>query len=199
MTKNEPKTADEARNGFTAKTLTNSQFDEAWAIAEVMQRSINKTGSFIEKLADYSHAYARSEKFGQLKGEEIIRDVFKDRYGQSLNQMREQLLAREANLPEAAGPAALEKARRIETMISEGETQPFYRAYDTAAVGVAENLGITETGAKELMKSAYSQAEGRDLYETGKALEKAHHAPAREAAKQSRMAARSQSPARTRT
>ena len=188
----------DVRNGFTGKTLTNGQFDEAWAISGIMERSIGKTGSFIEKLGDYSHAFARTEKFDQLKGETIIRDVFKDRYGQSMNQMREELLSRESNLPKQARTEALEQARRIERLISEGETRPFYRAYDSAAHTLSEHLGITETGAKELMKTAYREAEGKELYETGKALEKAYHEPAREAAKQQRAPNRSQSQSRSR-
>lgn len=198
MTKIEPKKYHEARNGFTGKSLTNSQFDEAWAVAEVMHRNIDKTGSFIEKLADYSHAYARAERFDQMRGETIIRDVFKDRYGQSMNDMRKELLAREANLPKTAQSEALEQAHRIEPMIRDGETRPFYRAYDSAAYTLSEQLGITETGAKELMKTAYREAEGKELYETGKALEKAHHEPAREAAKQQRTENRSQTRSRKR-
>lgn len=186
---NSDQTAD-ARNSFTGKSLTDSQFDESWALAEIMHRAIRKTASFTEKLTDYSFAFARSERFDQVKAETIIRDQFKARYGETMNQMREGLLEREATLPKKAQAEALKHARLIEPMIRDGGTMPFYRAYDHVGGALAEKLNITETAAKTLMKSAYQELEGRDLYETGKALEKTYHEPAREAARQSREAAK---------
>lgn len=198
MTENDQMKLYEARNGFTGKTLTNAQFDDAWAIGEIMLRSIEKNGSFIEKLADYSHAFARSEKFDQMRAETILRDIFRDRYGRTMNQMREELKERGDNLPEGARSIALGEARRIEHMISRGETRPFYRAFDSAAHMIADQLNITESRAKELMKSVYQDVEGRDLYETGKAWEKQYHEPVREAARQEHEAGRSRGRARDR-
>jgi hypothetical protein len=181
--KDQMKLAD-ARNGFTGKSLSDSQFDESWALAGILHRAIRKSGSFHEKLTDYSFAFARAEKFDQMKGESILRDQFKARYGQTLNQMREDLKAREANLSKKSQAEALAHARLIEPLIRDGATMPFYRAYDHVGGALAEKLDITETGAKELMKSVYQEAEGRDLYETCKALEKTYYEPARDAAKQ---------------
>lgn len=92
---------DEARESFNGKTLTDAQFDESWAIAEIMHRGIKRSGSFHEKLTDYSHAFARAERFDQMKGETIIRDQFKFRYGETMNQMREGLANRETELSRA--------------------------------------------------------------------------------------------------
>lgn len=170
----------------TGRSLTNEQFGDVWAISEIMYRQIGKYGTFIEKLADYSYVYAKSQKFDQLKAESIIRDIFKLRYGQSLNQLRMELLDREANLPIIARPEALEQAHRIKDMISKGETKPFYRAYDHAAYTLAHHLAITEKGAKELMKSAFREAEGKELYEAGKAWEQTYHIPVRKAAREAK-------------
>lgn len=178
----------EARNSFTGKSLNDAQFDESWALAGILHRAIRKSGSFHEKLTDYSHAFARAEKFDQIKAETIIRDQFKARYGQTLNQLREDMKARETNLPEAAATDALNHARLIEPLIRDGETMPFYRAYDRVGGALAEKLNITETGAKELMKSAFQESEDRDLYETAKALEKQFHEPAHDAARLARTA-----------
>ena len=203
MTENDQMKLYEARNSFTGKTLTASQFDEVWAISDIVKRGIGKTGSFREKLTDYAHAFARSERFDALKGETIIRDIYSARYGQTMNQTREALLGREKTVQESGADQALHHARSIEDMIKEGETMPFYRAYDHAAVSMAQQHNITETGAKELMKTAYREAAGKELYDTGKTLEKEHHEPAkeakREAARQQRAANRSQkqSPQRT--
>lgn len=188
----------EARQSFTGKTLSDSQFDESWALAEIMHRGIRKSGSFHEKLVDYSHAFARSERFDQMKGETIIRDQFKARYGETMNKMRVALKEREENLPDTADRDALDHARMIEPLIRDGDTMPFYRAYDYVGGALAEKLKITEVGAKELMKTAFRKGESGELYDHGKALEKQFHQPVREAAQQAREAKRDQTRSRTR-
>ena len=171
----------DARKSFTGKRLTSSQFDESWAIAGVMEREIRTSGSFIEKLTDYAHVFARSQKFDALKGESIIRDIFAARYGQTMNKMREGLMQREATLKENGQDQALHYAQSIGWMIVEGETMPFFSAYDEAATAMAIQHSISETGAKELMKEAYAQAEGRELYDAFKELEQQFHRPKQEA------------------
>jgi hypothetical protein len=202
MVKDDPMKYYDARTGFTGKTLTHSQFDEAWDIANIIKRNIEKTGSFVKKLADYSYTFSRDEQFDQLRGETILRDLFKDRYGVSMNQMREGFMEREKNLSENARSVAREAAYQTLDLIRDGETQPFYRAYDTAGYGVTEVLHITESKAKELMKDTFYESEGRDLYEVGKEVEKEFHEPAREAArekyKQEKVNSKSQSNAKAR-
>jgi len=170
-----------ARESFSGKTLTDSQFHEAWAITNILDREIHKTGSFREKLTDYAHAYARSERFDALRGETILRDVFTARFGQSMNQTREGLKAREENLPATARTLALDHAESIARRIKDGPTQPFYQAYDGAALALGRELQITQSGAKTLMKDIYQTHHERDLYEVGKALEATWHKPVREA------------------
>ena len=198
MTENKQMKEWEAKNSFTGKTLTVSQFDESWALAEIIHRGIEKTGSFHKKLTAYSDAFAKTEKFDQMKGETIIRDIFKARYGETMNDMRLDLKKREENPTEDARKVALSEARRVETMIREKETMPFYRAYDHAAYTLAQHLAITETGAKELMKETFREAEGQELYDHGKAVEKEFHQPVREAAQQAREAKRDQTRSRAR-
>lgn len=189
----------EARQSYTGSRLTASQFDEAWAVASVLHREIARSGSFAAKLTDYSHAFARGERFDTARGEIILRDMFTARYGESMNKMREGLLAREAALQAKGNEDALEQAKRVTALIQDGDTMPFYQAYDRASVEMAQTHGITETAAKELMKDAYKKAEGRDLYTDGKALEAEYHHPIRDAAYQARHAERQkqQSPDRT--
>ena len=155
-----------------------------------MHRNIRTSGSFVEKLGDYSHAFARAEKFDAIKGETIIRDIFKARYGLSMNQMREGLLAREKEIKDTIKEPAIEHARALEPLIRDGDTMPFYKAYDQEASKMAKNFGITQSGAKAMMKEAYQEIEGRELYDTGKALEEKYHLPHRDAEKQQREAAR---------
>ena len=133
-----------------------------------MARSIRTSGSFVEKLGDYSHAFARAEKFDTMKAEKVIRDIFKERYGQSMNQMREGLMAREVEVDDTIKDHAIQHAWNLEGLIRDGDTMPFYKAFDHEAGQVAKTYGITQIGAKNMMKNAYEEIEGRDLYETGK-------------------------------
>ena len=197
MTDAEQVGLEEAKLSFTGKSLTQSQTEEAWADAGVVKREIHKSGKFRDKLTNYAIAYSHGEKFDALKGETIIRDIFKARYGQTMNQMRESLMEREAVLREAGDTQALHHARSVLTFIKEGDTMPFYKAYDRAAVDMATRHSITETGAKELMKDAFLQAEGRQLYEVCKELEQEFHTPRREAERQLRQAARAPTPRRS--
>ena len=188
-----------ARESYSGRGLTDSQFEEAWAITGVLARGIKKTGSFHEKLTDYAHAFARSEKFDAMKSEVVIRDLFKARYEQTPNQMREKLLAQEQEPSQAIKEEALTYARQIEPLIKDGDTLPFFRAYDRAGSAFAERTGITETAAKKLMTEAYRDVERRELYETGKALEAKYHTPKREAERNAREVARDSGPSRKRS
>lgn len=175
-----------ARNSHSGQKLTESQFDKAWSLSGVVEREIRRSGSFREALTDYAHAFARTEKIDAMQGEAALRDVFKGRYGRTMNAMREDLLDREVELKQGGDDHALRHARQVGARISEGETMPFYRAYDIEANRMAQDQRITESGAKIMMKEAYARAEGRDLYDDGKALEERHHRPVREAERRER-------------
>jgi len=198
MTKDDEAKKPEVRQSNTGRKLSGSQSDESKSVAEIINRGIRKNGKFREKLTDYSHAFARGEKFDAMKAEMIIRDQFKAQYGETMNQMRLGLKDRQENLPETAGRDALEYARMIEPLIRDGETMPFYRAYDYVGGALAEKLNITETGAKELMTNAFREIEGRELYEFGKALEKKFIVSEREAEQRTREVKRDQVQSRKR-
>lgn len=170
-----------ARNSFTGRTLTDSQFREAMAITEVIHAEIERSGSFIEKLNDYAHAFARTERFDALRGEKIVRDLYTESRGETMNQTREKLLAAEKALPHNAKDLALKSADLVCRTIQEGETKPFYLAFDTESGLLADILGSTQACAKTLMKDAFISQHGRDLYEAGKEIEAAYHKPVREA------------------
>jgi len=189
----------DARESYSGRGLTDSQFEEAWAITGVVARGIKKTGSFHEKLTDYAHAFARTEKFDAMKSEVVIRDLFKARYEQTPNQLREKLLAQEKEPSPEIKEEALTYARQIEPLIKDGETLPFFRAYDRVGIAFAERTGITETAAKKLMTDTYREVERRELYETGKALEAKYHTPKREAERSARETAREAGPTRKRS
>ena len=186
-----------ARESFSGKTMTESQLQEAWAISGIIHGDIQKTGSFVEKLTDYTHAFARSERFDAMRGEKIIRDIYSARFGETMNQTREGLKAVEENLPDIAKTRALACAEIIGTLIQKAPTQPFYQAYDRAAVTLAREFGITQTGAKALMKETFQTHHGEDLYQRSKAIEDAYHKPVREAEIASRKAEKLQTRAQS--
>jgi hypothetical protein len=188
----------EARQSFTGKRLTQSQFEESMDIAAIMDRQIKTSGSFKEKLGDYAYAFSRSEKFEVMKAETIIRDQFKARYGQTMNNMRETLKSNEDNLDAHAISKVILHARDIGRLIKEGDTMPFYQAYDNRAVQLADELKITQSGAKMLMQEAFRVQEGRELYEWGKEVEKEFHTPKMEAEKQQREVQKTQAHSQSR-
>lgn len=174
----------DARESFSGRLLSNPQFDEAMAITGIIEREILKSGAFKEKLGDYAYAFARTENFDALKAETIIRDLFKARTGRSMNEMREALVEREEKLTDHQKRSAFDYASGVGDMIETGNKISFNRAFTHQAQALATELGITDVGAKRLMKDAFSAASGKDLYEHGKALEEKFYRPQIEAEKQ---------------
>lgn len=170
-----------ARESFSGKTMTETQLRKTAAIADILHAEIQRSGSFKEPLTDYAHAFARGEKFDALRGETMIRDVYAAKFGKTMNQAREGLIAAEKALPAHAKTRALACAESIEGLIQALPTQPFYMAYDRAGTSLAQEFGITQVAAKTMIKEAYQEHHGRDLYEHGKQVEDLHHRPVREA------------------
>ena len=183
-----------ARDSFSGRLLTDSQFDEAMSVTGIIEREIKKTGAFKEKLGDYATAFARTEKhITSMKAEVVIRDLFKERCGQTMNQMREGLASREEALTDTQKQEAGDYAKQVGTMIKEGNKMPFHRAYAHQAEQMADKLNITDAGAEFFMREAFKATEGKELYDWGKEMEKQYYTPQIEAEKQQREANRSQS------
>lgn len=185
----DPKETDrvvQARDSFAGRLLTDTQFNEAMAITGIIESEIKKSGTFREKLGDYAHAFARTEKFDAMKAESTLRDLFKARTGQSMNEMREHLMEREKNLGDVDPEVVKDVTRAIGPMIKEGNKMTFHRAYDVQAAKLADELGITNTGAKKLMTETFRQEAGSELYDWGKGLEEKYYRPQIEAEKQQR-------------
>lgn len=190
-----------ARDSFSGVLLTDAQFEESLAITHIIEREIKTSGSFKEKLGDYAFAFARTEKFDAMKSETILRDIFKERTGQSMNDMRQALMEREEKLtPEQTGTAH-EYAVGVGDLIENGYKMTFHRAYAHQAGQLANELKITDAGAKRLMRDEFKAVEGSELYEWGKELEEKFYRPQVEAEKQERKQAAEErrAPTRART
>lgn len=183
---NEERTDTNSRESFSARVLTNPQHFEGAAIAGILKRHIQKTGAFVEKLGDYAHAYARMENFDTSRGELIIRDLFAAENGQTMNQMREELLEREEKLTQEQKSSAYDYALAVGDMIEKGDKISFNRAFAHQGELLGRSLDITDAGAKRLMKEEFAAAQGSEFYDWGKELEEKFYRPQIEAEAQQR-------------
>lgn len=185
--KDENQRISDARNSFSGRLLTENQFSDAIHITNIIENEIYNTGTFKEKLADYAYAFARTEKFDVVKAETTLRDLFKERTGQTMNQLRESLMDREDEIEDGgAEDSAKEATRAIHSMIKDGDKVSFHRAYDYQASLMAGVWGITNLGAKRIICETFrKQAEG-ELYDWGKDLEDKYYRPQIEAEKAER-------------
>ncbi len=186
------------RESFSGRILNNRQYEDGIAITGIMEREIKANGKFKEKLSDFAVAFARTEKFDVMKAETIIRDLYKARTGETMNQTREKLMDREATLTENEKHGAYKHAKEVGQMIEDGNKISFNRAYSHVASNLASELGITEVSAKSLMKESFESVESRDFYDWGKEQEEKYYRPQIEAEKQQREASRTQSRPRQR-
>ncbi len=204
----EAKRVMEARESFSGRLLTNDQFDEAMAITGIVEKQIIKTGTFKDKLGDYANAFARSEKFNMVQAETIVRDLFKIRTGKTMNQLRETLMEQEdkllgtpkrngqdgstpeATISERGKNTAYQAAAAIGELVEQGDKISFYRAYSHQAAQVAQDFGITEMGARRLMRDEFQATESQELLDWGKELDKQFYKPQIDAEKKQRSAER---------
>ena len=177
-----------ARESYSGRLLTDSQFDEAMAITGIIEAEIRKSGVFRDKLADYAHAFARTERFDSMKAESALRDLFKARTGQTMNGLREELMDRETALGSDMDERARDVARDIATLMKDGDKIAFHRAYEHQAGQLASELDITIAGAKRMMTKAFRESTDSELYEWGKGLEEKYYRPQIEAEKAEREA-----------
>ena len=179
------------RESFSARLLSDAQFDECVAITNIIGREIRRSGKFKDKLGDYAYALARSEKFDATKAEIILRDLFKSRTGQSMNQMREKLVKGEEAITDDQRQQAYHHACDIAPMMEKGNKLSFHRACSAQAQNLAKELAITDVAAKRIMSEEFNAAENAKLYDWGKELEDQFYRPQIEAEKQQREESRS--------
>jgi hypothetical protein len=169
-----------ALQSYSGRRLSGSEFEDVYAITGIIARDIERTGSFFEVRKGYAFAYSMGKKIDTEQAKDVIGDVFKARYGQTMNEMRETLIANEQK---ATAKMAAPYAQNVRNLIKDGETMPYYKALDQSSAEMAQAHGITQNRAKALMKEADDQ-----MYDIGKELEAAYNVPVREAARSERQA-----------
>ncbi len=188
-----------ARESFSGRLLTDRQFQEAMAITGIIESEIRESGSFKDKLGDYSYAFARSQSFDAVKSETIIRDLFKERTGQTMNQMREGLAEREDAVTDDHRAKAYSQACGIGDVMEQGVKVTFNRAFAQQAQQLAGEIGVTDACAKRLMREEFAAAEESELADWGKELDETVYRPQIDAEKSERTAAREEPERRSRT
>lgn len=182
--KNERLTA--ARESFSGRLLTDRRFADAMTVTGIIEREIKTSGTFKDKLGDYAYAFTRSEKFDVVKAESILRDLFKERTGQTMNQMREDLAKREETISEDSRQQTYNWACAISDLMENGEKLSFHRAYAHQAQQYAEQIGVTDACAKRLMREEFASVEGVELQTWGKELDDQFYRPQIDAEKNER-------------
>lgn len=188
-----------ARESFSGRLLTDRQFDEAMAITGIIEREIATTGAFKEKLGDYAYAFARSQKFDAVRAESVIRDLFKERTGQSMNDMRKAFAERAEKLTDEQKRTAYDHACGIGDMVENGNKISFYRAFAHQAQTMANAIGVTDAYAKSLMVEEFRAVESTELFDWGKQLDEQFYSPQIEAEKAEREASRERGRSRSGT
>ncbi len=179
----------QTRESFSARLLTDPQFEEFASICSILNREIHKSGSFIEKLETYAFAVSRTERgINAAKADTIIRDLFKGLFGQSMDQLRKALLKSEEELDDDQQAIGLDFANATLQQVQDGDKMPFYRAYAHQAALMATELSITDIFAKKLISEQFEVAETRPFYEEGKQFEDKYYRPQIEAEKRKRQA-----------
>jgi hypothetical protein len=175
-----------ARESFSGRLLTNTQFEDVGAIVGIIARGIDATGAFKDQLGDYAYALARTQNFDPSRAETILRDVFKEMTGQTMNQRREALADRETKIGEESRELVADRIEAMAKAIREGNKMTFHRAYAQEAQVLAEDLGVTHVAAKRFMKEEFQAREKSDLYDWGKELEDRYYRPQIDAEKAER-------------
>lgn len=180
------------REGFSGRLLHDTRYHEGMAITHIVEGEIHYSGMFREKMGDYAFAYSRSQKMDIQRAENIIRDLYKARVGETMNQTRERLMAREEALTDEDRATGYEHAVRIGERVEHGVKIAFSRAYAGEAQAMAQNLGITHNAARKIMAEEFEAAENMPLRDWGKELDAQHFQPQIEAEKEERARNRGQ-------
>jgi hypothetical protein len=160
------------RESFSGRMLTNRLYADFEAVTKIIERGIHESGTFVDQLGDYSYAIARSQRFDAAKAETILRDLFRERTGQTMNQLREQLVQREENLTPTEKSRGLVYGAEIADILERGNKLTFNRVLAEQAERYGDELGITHAKARSIMAEAYEAVEDGSFYDWGKELDK---------------------------
>ena len=178
------------RESFSGRLLGDTLFDEFSLVTHIVEAEIQHSGTFKDCLGDYAYTVAKRHKMEVQRAENIIRDLYRERVGETMNQTRERLMKREEALTENDRAMGYEHAVRIGERVEHGDKITFSRGYAAEAGAMAGNLGITHVAARKIMAEEFEAAENLPLRDWGKELDAQHFQPQIEAEKQERARSR---------
>jgi len=161
-----------SRESFSGRMLTNRLHADFVAVTKIIERGIHDSGTFVDQLGDYSYAIARSQRFNATKAETILRDLFRERTGQTMNQLREQLVQREESLTPTEKSRGLIFGAEIAGIVEVGDKLTFNRVLAEQAERYGDELGITHAKARGIIAEAFEAVEDSSIYDWGKELDK---------------------------
>lgn len=183
-----------ARDSFSGRLLTETQFDEIVMITRILEREIFRSGSFKNKLADYCHAMSRTERIDPKRIETSIRDIFKDRVGKTMFQLCEDLKTAEDNLSQNDKAEIIKAVEEIEYKMKEGEKITFNRALSETAQEMADRFQIKDITVIKIMAESHNEAQpegSTDFWGYGEQLDEIIYRPQIEAEKSKKSASNS--------
>ena len=97
----------------------------------------------------------------------------------------------EPTISERGRNSAYQAAAAIGEIVENGDKMTFYRAYSHQVAQLAQDFGITEMGARRVMRDEFKATEGDELLGWGKELDNKFYKPQIEAEKSKRSKERS--------
>lgn len=152
-----------ALQSYSGQRMTSTEFEDAYAISGIIAREIKRSGSLFEARENFAFVFSKGKKISSEQAQDALSDVFKARYGQTMNEMREAVIVQDQKV---TAKMATPFAAKVGQLIQEGETMPYYKALDQSSAEMAGAHGMTQNHAKALMKEAKG-----DLYDLGKELQ----------------------------
>ena len=116
----------------------------------------------------------------------ILRDIFKQRVGMSMNVVREQLVKHEDTYTDADQQRTRQIPSEIESLMKQGHKITFNRALAQKSGELGSELGVTDIRAKTLIRDEFEQNQKSKFYDWGRSLDEKYYRTQIQAEKQLR-------------
>ena len=177
----------DARESWSGRLQTDRKFEQRMAYLNIIENEIKHAGTFKKTLNGVAYMISQAENREFPKVESELRDLFSISRGQTMYKMQQEAVARDKGpFTDEQRQTGYQRACEIGTLVENGTKMSFNRAVGDQAKYLAMELGITDTGAKNLMTEEFRAAEGIELFEWGRELDEKYFKPQIEAEKQER-------------
>ncbi|MBO6814532.1 MAG: hypothetical protein JJ891_06710 [Rhizobiaceae bacterium] len=165
------------RESFSGLLLTNRQYNEFDARVGILHNHIHHKGVFADRLKKTSCDLAVEYKMEVVRAETILRDLFRETYGEYMNQTRERLAKNLEELTDDERGIGYKYAIATGDMMEKGIKITFKRASSHQAQAMGAELGITDVAAYSIMTEQFEAVEGQSFRDWGKELDEQFYRP----------------------